>query len=443
MKAEVVAVGTELLLGQIVDTNSAWLGEQLALAGIDCTHGQTVGDNLERIVGALELALSRADAVLVCGGLGPTQDDITREAIAAVMGVPLVTDDDVADRILEMFASRGRRMPHNNMRQALVPKGATAIADPQPGTAPGLICPVADGVAGPGGSGDGGSGDGGSGDDGGQRLGSGEKVIYALPGVPYEMRQIFSAVVLPDLRRRGGQPAVIRSRTLRTWGESESGLAERLSGYIDELGESDGVTLAFLASGIEGLKVRLTAKAGDEAEADVMLGAQESRLRGLLGELVFGVDDTSMEDAVAALLGGRTLAVAESLTGGLVASRLVNVPGASRWFRGGVVAYASEVKADLLGVPPGPVVSEEAAEAMAVGVRERLGADIGLAVTGVAGPEPQDGHRPGTVFLAVADTSEAGAGTSVRLAKLPGDRERVRQFACISLLDFLRRELLS
>jgi nicotinamide-nucleotide amidase len=191
--------------------------------------------------------------------------------------------------------------------------------------------------------------------------------------------------------------------------------------------------------------VRLTVKAGDEVEADVMLGAQERHLRGLLGELVFGVDDTSMEDAVAALLveRGRTLAVAESLTGGLVASRLVNVAGASRWFRGGVVAYASDVKADLLGVPPGPVVSEEAAEAMAVGVRERLGADIGLAVTGVAGPDPQDGHRPGTVFLAVADAGAEGDGTSVRLAKLPGDRERVRQFACISLLDFLRRELLS
>ena len=152
MRCEIVAVGTELLLGQIVDTNSAWLGEQLALAGIDVTHGQTVGDNLDRIVDALALALSRADAVIVCGGLGPTQDDITRDAIAKVMGVALVPDDDVADRILERFAARGRRMPANNMRQALVPEGATAIADPQPGTAPGLICPV------------------------------GDKVMYALPG---------------------------------------------------------------------------------------------------------------------------------------------------------------------------------------------------------------------------------------------------------------------
>ena len=154
MRCEVLAVGTELLLGQIVDTNSAWLGEQLALAGIDRTHGQTVGDNLGRIVGALELALSRADAVIVCGGLGPTQDDITRDAIAAVMGVPLVRDDAAAERIRERFAARGRRMPANNMRQALVPQGATAVAEPQPGTAPGLICPV------------------------------GDKVVYAVPGCP-------------------------------------------------------------------------------------------------------------------------------------------------------------------------------------------------------------------------------------------------------------------
>lgn len=427
MRAEVVTVGTELLLGQIVDTNAAWLGEQLALAGIDCTHHQTVGDNLERITEALELALSRADAAIVCGGLGPTQDDITREAIAAVMGVRLVTDDDVADRILEMFASRGRRMPHNNMRQAMVPEGAAAIADPQPGTAPGLICPLPGATGGPGDEGaGGGNGDG--------------KVIYAVPGVPYEMRAIISKAVLPDMRRRAGSSAaVIRSRTLRTWGESESGLAERLGDHMQELDEGRGVTLAYLASGIEGIKVRITVKAGNEVEAGSLLDSEEARLRELLGDLVFGVDGTTMESAVAALLleRGETLAVAESVTGGLVASRLVNVSGASKWFRGGVVAYAPDVKADLLDVPPGPVVSEEAAQAMAVGVRERLGASLGLAVTGVAGPDPQDGQKPGTVFVASADA----AGAKARQVRLPGDRERVRQLACISVLDFLRRDL--
>ena len=412
MRCEIVAVGTELLLGQIVDTNSAWMGEELALAGIDCTNHQTVGDNLQRMVDAIGLAVSRSDAVVVCGGLGPTQDDITREAIAAVMGVRLVQDDDVADRILEMFASRGRRMPANNLRQAMVPEGATAISDPQPGTAPGLICPVGSGV------------------------------VYALPGVPYELQAIFLGAVIPDLQRRSGQPAVICSRTLRTWGESESGLAERLADHVTELDASGTVTLAYLASGIEGLKVRMTVKAGSDAEADAVLDAEEAVLRGLLGSLVFGIDGTGMEHAVASLLVARglTLAVAESLTGGLVAARLVNVPGASAWFRGGVVAYASDVKHSLLDVPEGPVVSETAAAAMASGVRSVLGADVGLGVTGVAGPDSQDGEPPGTVFMAIAGLDEKPLVTRVTL---PGDRERVRQFTCISLLDLLRHRLSS
>ncbi|HEY6696834.1 MAG TPA: competence/damage-inducible protein A [Acidimicrobiales bacterium] len=414
MRCEIVAVGTELLLGQIVDTNSAWMGEQLALAGIDCTHQQTVGDNLGRIVGALELALSRADAVIVCGGLGPTQDDITRNAIARVMGVRLVQDDDVVDRILERFAARGRRMPANNLLQAQVPEGATAIADPQPGTAPGLICPV----------------------------GEGGKVVYAVPGVPYEMQEIVSGAVLPDMRRRAGRLAIIGSRTLRTWGDSESGLAERLAEHMAELDDagSEAPTLAFLASGIEGLKVRITVKADDEDHARKLLDDEEQVVRGIIGDIVFGVDDETMEHAVAKGLvrQGLTLAVAESLTGGLVSSRLVNVPGASAWFRGGIVSYATDLKHDLLGVPEGPVVTSEAAAAMADGVRRRLGADIGLGVTGVAGPDEQEGQPPGTVFMAVAIGEDEPV---VARAALPGDRDRVRQFACISLLDVLRRRL--
>ena len=412
MRCEVVAVGTELLLGQIVDTNSAWLGEQLALAGIDRTHGQVVGDNLERIVGALELALARADAVIVCGGLGPTQDDITREAIAAVMRVELVTDDDAAERIVERFAARGRRMPANNLRQALVPAGATAIADPQPGTAPGLICPV------------------------------GDKVVYAVPGVPYEMQEIVRGAILPDLARRAGTLPVIRSRTLRTWGDSESGLAERLAPHIAELDTAGATapTLAFLASGIEGLKVRITVKADDEVTAQARLDAEEAVVRGIVGDNVFGVDGETMEHAVgqALLARGLTLAVAESLTGGLVAARLVDVPGASTWFRGGVVSYATDVKFSVLGVPEGPVVTSEAAAAMATGVRDLLGADVGLGVTGVAGPESAEGHAPGTVFLGAVVGDDPPVTARVTL---PGDRVRVRQFACISLLDMLRRLL--
>jgi nicotinamide-nucleotide amidase len=411
VRCEVVAVGTELLLGQIVDTNSSWIGEQLALSGID-SHFQTkVGDNLERIVATLRIALDRSDAVIVCGGLGPTQDDITRDAIAQVMGVGLELDDDVGARIEAMFTSRGRRMAANNLRQAEVPVGATAIKDPQPGTAPGLIAPI------------------------------GDKVLYAVPGVPHEMREIIEQAVLPDLRARAGATAVIASRVLRTWGESESGLAERLADRITFLDNVGNPTLAFLASGVEGIKVRITAKAGDDRSVREVLDAEEAELRAQLGDIVFGVDDETMEHAVGVLLAGKglTLGLAESVTGGLMGSRVTDVAGASGFFRGSIVSYASEVKFDLLGVPEGPVVSAAAAEGMAVGARKRLGADVGLAVTGVAGPAEQDAQPVGTVFvgLAMGDDVE-----SVEL-HLPGDRRRIREFSAISALNLLRLRLLA
>lgn len=415
MRCEVVAVGTELLLGQIVDTNSSWIGEQLALAGIDSLFQTKVGDNRQRIADTLRLALGRADAVVVCGGLGPTQDDITRDVIAEVMGVELEHHEEIEARIRMMFGSRGRTMAANNLRQALVPVGARTMAQ-MPGTAPGLICPMPD--------------------DGPY---SG-KVIYAVPGVPSEMRDMVLGSVIPDLRQRSGSLAVIRSRTLRTWGQSESGLAEMLGDEIDRLDAEPTATLAFLASGIEGIKVRITAKAETAEEAEAAVAAEEARVREVIGDIVFGVDDETMEHAVVALLAerGLTLAVAESVTGGLIGSRITNVPGASRVFRGGVVAYASEVKFDLLQVPEGPVVTEEAAMAMAEGVRTLLGADVGLGVTGVAGPDPQDGMPPGTVFFGLA----MDGAVEARPVRMPGDRERVRTFSTIGLLNWLRLRLL-
>ena len=411
MRCEVLAVGTELLLGQIVDTNSSWMGEQLAAAGIDSHYQTKVGDNLDRIVGALRIALSRSDAVIVCGGLGPTQDDITREAIATVMNVPLVRDDAIVERIAEMFSTRGRSMVDSNLRQADVPAGATVIPQTR-GTAPGLICPV------------------------------GHKVVYAVPGVPYEMQDMLERAVLPDLQARSGTAATIVSRVLRTWGLAESTLAEKVGPRLEALDASGGnPTLAFLASGIEGIKIRITAKAATRDEALALVEAEDAELRALLGTIVFGVDDDTMESAVGALVeeAGLTVAVAESMTGGLVASRLVEVPGASDWFKGGVVSYASEVKFDLLGVPEGPVVSEPAAAAMAEGVAKLLGTDIGLSVTGVAGPAEQEGQPVGTVFLGVT----LDGSTEVVHVRLPGDRPRIRQYATISLLDLLRRRLLS
>jgi nicotinamide-nucleotide amidase len=370
LRCEIVAVGTELLLGQIVDTNSSWMGEQLAAIGIEHLRQTKVGDNLERIVAAISEALERADAVIVCGGLGPTQDDITRDALARVMGVELERRPELADVIRRMFEARGRAMAENNLRQADVPRGASVI-EQRTGTAPGLICPV------------------------------GPKVVYAVPGVPYEMQEMLERAVLPDLSLRAGVTGVILSRVLRTWGESESGLAERLQGRIDALDASGNPTIAFLASGIEGIKVRITAKGDTATEAQELLDAEAAAVRAVLGRIVFSSDDETMEAVVGGLLlaRGQTLAVAESLTGGMVASRLVAVPGASEWFRGGVVSYASEVKHEVLGVPEGPVVSEAAAIAMADGVRRLLGADVGLATTGVAGPTEMEGQPPGTVWL--------------------------------------------
>ena len=427
MRCDVIAVGTELLLGQIVDTNSSWIGEQLALSGIDSLLQLKVGDNLGRIEGVLRRALADADAVIMCGGLGPTHDDLTREAIAAVMGVELRHDDEVAAVIAELFAARGRYMAANNLRQALVPEGATVIPQTR-GTAPGLICPV--------------------------RIEGADKVVYAVPGVPHEMKDMLERAVLPDLRMRAGAAAAIVSRTLRTWGESESALNERLEPVIAELdrettGGGGSVTLAFLASGWEGIKVRLTAKAPTADLASGLLAPVEAQVRAIVGDQVFGVDDDSMESVVLDLLRrrGLTLALAESVTGGLVAGRITAVPGASHSFRGGVVSYASEVKFELLGVEPGPVVNEPTAAAMAEGVCRLLGADVGLALTGVAGPAEQDGMPAGTLCVGVSlpgmvGATPTGRRTITRAFRLPGLRDQMRQMSVITALDLLRRELL-
>jgi nicotinamide-nucleotide amidase len=409
MRCDVVAIGTELLLGQIVDTNSSWLGEQLSAAGIDSCLQVKVGDNLNRMVKAIRQTLEDADAVIICGGLGPTHDDITREAIAEIMGVELEFNDEVGMAISEMFASRNRRMPEINMRQAMVPKGANII-EQRRGTAPGLVCPV------------------------------GNKVIYAVPGVPYELYEMFERAILPDLLVRSGSVSVISSRVLRTWGESESGLNERLFGVIEDLESVGNPTLAFLASGWEGIKVRLTAKAATRPEVASILDEWEQKVRAAIGDIVFGVDDDTMESVVLQMLRDRglTLGLAESVTGGLVSGRLTNIAGASDVLRGAVVSYASEVKFDVLGVTNGPVVSPEAAVEMAVGAQRVLGADVGLSLTGVAGPAEQEGQRPGTLCIGVALPNGVTASSVVQL---PGARDQMRQLSVISALDFLRRQL--
>jgi len=409
MRCEVIAIGTELLLGQITDTNSSWIGEQLALAGIDSLYQIKVGDNLGRMVECIRLALSRSDAVITCGGLGPTQDDITREAIAEVMGVPLVRHPEIGERIRHMFESRGRTMPENNLRQADVPEGARTVAE-QPGTAPGLICPI------------------------------GDKVIYAVPGVPHEMRTMVQGSILEDLRRRAGFTGIIKSRVLRTWGHSESGLAELLADRIDALDAAGNPTIAFQASGIEGIKVRITVKADSESSASQMLEEEERNVRGILGNFIFGTDEQTMESVVLDALRERrlTLAVAEITSGGLIGTRLSAIDASGEVFLGSVVPISGAVRETLLGVPHDAIGTAEAAAILAQAVRRMLDADIGISTTGLHDVNAPSTLPPGTTFLGIATATD----TDVEQVRLPGDRERIRQFSVISLLNYLRLKLL-
>ena len=404
MRCEVVAIGTELLLGQIVDTNSSWIGEQLALVGIDSHFQVKVGDNFARMEQTIRQALERSDAVICCGGLGPTQDDITREVIAAIMGVELRRDEAIVDKIRQMFESRGRVMADNNRRQADIPEGARPIAQ-MPGTAPGLVCPV------------------------------GDKVIYAVPGVPHEMRTMMQGSILADLQHRSGEAAVIRSRVLRTWGDSESGLAERLAERIGQLDGQGNPTLAFQASGMEGIKVRITAKAPNEAAAGEIIAAEEDLIRALLGDIIFGVDDQSMETVVLDMLGqrGLTLAVAEGLTGGVLSARLSEIDHAMVVFRGGAINAGMEAAAqsDTDGAAH---TAGEAAAGTAAKVRQDFGADVGLAVVAA---QAGDEQPPGTIFMNLA----MGGTHYGQTTTLPGDRNRFRNYAVINVLNFLRKTL--
>ena len=352
------------------------------------------------------------DLLLVTGGLGPTQDDLTREAIAEVMGVGFERHDEIADRIRQRCETRGREMPENNMRQARVPAGAAPIPV-QPGTAPGLIAEV-------------------------ERNGV-RKVIYAVPGVPWEMKAMMDEFIVDDLVRRSGRSLVFRSRFLRTWGQSESGLAEQLADEIDRLDVVGDVTLAFLASGIEGLKVRITASGVDADEVIAKLDDEEARVRAIIGPIVFGLDDENMEAVVLRLCReqGLTLGMAESLTGGLIAERLTAIPGASAVFRGSIVSYANELKRTLLGVSEGLSVSDEAVETMATGACEVLGVDCSVATTGVAGPDSWEGVPPGTIWVA---TCVDGVPES-HLLRFKTDRDRARNYTTITVLNELRKRL--
>ncbi len=409
MRAEIVAVGTELLLGQIANTNARWMSEHLAEVGVDVHHHQVVGDNVERIVAALRIALDRADVVLVTGGLGPTGDDVTREAIAEALGAPLVRRPELEQMLRDKFSLFGGSMPESNLQQADVPAGARYLW-PERGTAPGLACRVPDGT-----------------------------LLYAMAGVPAEMRETMETTVLPELARTAR--AAVRSQVIRCIGIGESAVAERLQ---DLFASWRNPTVAYLA-GTGQVKVRVTAKADSEDDVEALLEPLVEEITGRLGDVVFSTQDEELEAVVGLLLrnAGATLGCAESLTGGGLAAALTAVPGASVYVRGSVVAYASEVKIAVLGVSPDTistrgVVSEACAREMAAGARRLLGSDLGVAVTGAAGPETHGGMPVGTVWIAI----DANEGSHAFGKRLPGDREMVRRRTELAALDLLRRWLL-
>jgi nicotinamide-nucleotide amidase len=408
VRAEIVAVGTELLLGQIANTNARWMSERLADAGVDVHHHQVVGDNVERIVAALRIGLDRADVVLVTGGLGPTGDDVTREAIAEVLDVPLVRHPELEQMLRGKFSVFGRSMPQSNLQQADVPAGARPLW-PERGTAPGLACRTADG-----------------------------KLLYAMAGVPAEMREMMDVTVIPELAERAG--AVVRSRVIRCIGMGESALAELLHDLFESLRNP---SVAYLAATGQ-VKVRLTAKAATVDEVEALLEPLVREVAGRLGDVVFSTRNEELEEVVGRLIrdAGKTLGCAESLTGGSLTAALTTVPGASAYVRGCVVAYASEVKIEVLGVSPetiagAGVVSEACAREMATGARRALGTDLGLAVTGAAGPQTHGGRPVGTVWIAL----DGDEGTHAFGTRLPGDRAMVRRRTELAALDLLRRRL--
>jgi nicotinamide-nucleotide amidase len=402
---EVIAVGTELLLGQIVNTNASTIGAALADHGFDAHFQQVVGDNEDRVAETIKLAMKRSDAVIITGGIGPTQDDLTREAVCAATGLEMEFSDEYADLLRDWWERRGREMPESNLQQAQHPAGAELLMNPK-GTAPGLM------------------------------IDHEGTLIFCVPGVPAEMEHLIHQEVIPRLSATSGETSVLASRLLRTWGRSESDIADALD---DLYRSSTNPSLAFLASAGE-IKIRITAKADDHVAASKLIEPMETEIRARMGAAVFGADDETIERVILRLLNDLdyTIAAAESMTGGLVSAALTSLPGSSAVARGGIVAYHPDLKQSLLGVTGvSTVVDLETAEQMARGGRELLGADVVVSVTGSAGPEPLE--KPvGTMVIGVSTPEH----TQAKELRMVGDRERVRTYAVTSALHLTRLALI-
>lgn len=411
MVADIISVGSELMLGQVIDTNSSYLAAQLSSLGINVVRITIVGDDLEQLSEAIREALERSQVVIITGGLGPTPDDITREAIANVLGVPLVEHPEIAAKLRERIVRHRGHIGVSTLKQALLPASAKPIPNPV-GSAPGILA---------------------------EHNG---KLIIAMPGVPREMKAMFEEHVKGELERQlGERKFIIVTRALRCVGLGESALIERISDVMEGCAS---VSIGSLISEGE-VWIRITAREKTADEANRLIDSVEERIRERVGEYIFGVDDETLEGVVGRLLRERnwTIAVAESCTGGLVTDTLTNIPGSSNYVKGSVVAYTEDAKRNLLGVRDETLlehgaVSKQCAIEMAEGVRKLLGTSIGASVTGIAGPTGGTPEKPvGTVFIAVAD--EQGCVCEHHI--FGGDRRAIKERACKALLNLVRKRL--
>ncbi|HHY38164.1 MAG TPA: competence/damage-inducible protein A [Clostridia bacterium] len=422
MKAEIISVGTELLLGQIVNTNAAFLGQRLAALGVDVYFTTTVGDNFDRIVDAVRQAAGRADIIVTSGGLGPTTDDLTKEAVCAAFNIPIVNDERVREKLNDYLGRRGFGNPEaveGNAKQALVPKGSIVLENPC-GTAPGLIIEMKT---------------------------TGGPLVVMLPGPPRELEPLWYGGAEPYISgflKSRHQEGAIYSRVLRAAGIGEPALEKR----IEDLVKSSNPTVAPCAKGGE-IHLRITAKAKSHEQALEMVQNMDDAVSSRLGQFIFGRDQETLEGVLGRVLeeNGLCLAAAESCTAGMFCARIVNVPGSSKYFAGGVVSYSDDSKRDILGVPE-PIlrehgaVSAECAVAMAHGACERFKADIGVSITGIAGPDGGTPEKPvGTVFIGIFEKRGNSRSAAYR-RWLPGSRSDIRERAAEEALILLRRWLL-
>ncbi|HAZ48282.1 MAG TPA: competence/damage-inducible protein A [Cyanobacteria bacterium UBA11371] len=415
MSAEIICVGTELLLGDILNTNAQFLAQQLADLGIPHYYQTVVGDNPERIKRVIEIACSRSSILIFTGGLGPTPDDLTHETIADFFGAPLVEKPEIIENIAEKYARRGREMSPSNRKQALIPQGADILHNSS-GTAPGIIWQPRPNL-----------------------------IILTFPGVPSEMHRMWQEIAVPYLKSQGWGKEIIYSRTLKFWGIAESALAEKASDFLN----LSNPTVAPYASRGE-VKLRVSAKAESAEAANLIIEPVAQQLQEIGGLNYYGADDDTLASVVGNLLqaSGETLSVAESCTGGGLGYMLTTVGGSSAYFMGGVISYDNAVKINLLGVNSEDLathgaVSHTVAKQMAAGVRKRLGTTWGLSITGIAGPGGGTDTKPvGLVYIGLAAPSESVESFEHRFSPLQ-DRDLIRHFSACTALDHLRRQLLS